>query len=149
MALLEIGAVQAPWRMGTSAELEQHGCEPQPLDGAPDGASFLSELAQGRADEDAQPLVGGDDHTWDATAKPARLVFHAMTLRTETLQVSGINCERCVLRLGKALEGHDGLEAATANLVGQVTLTWDADRTDRDALLAVIATAGFQPVSAG
>jgi copper chaperone CopZ len=72
-----------------------------------------------------------------------------MTLRTETLQVSGINCERCVLRLGKALEGHDGLEAATANLVGQVTLTWDADRTDRDALLAVIATAGFQPVSAG
>jgi copper chaperone CopZ len=72
-----------------------------------------------------------------------------MTLRTETLQVSGINCERCVLRLGKALEGHDGLEAATANLLGQVTLTWDAERTDRDALLAVIVMAGFHPVSAG
>jgi copper chaperone CopZ len=72
-----------------------------------------------------------------------------MTLRTETLQVSGINCERCVLRLGKALEGHDGLEAATANLVGQVTLTWDAERTDRDALLAAIATVGFRPLSAG
>ena len=72
-----------------------------------------------------------------------------MTLRTETLQVSGINCERCVLRLGKALEGHDGLEAATANLVGQVTLTWDAERTDREALLALMTTAGFQPVSAG
>ena len=72
-----------------------------------------------------------------------------MILRTETLQVSGINCERCVLRLGKALEGHDGLEAATANLVGQVTLTWDAERTDRDALLAAIATAGFRTLSAG
>jgi copper chaperone CopZ len=78
-----------------------------------------------------------------------RLVFRAVTLRTETLRVSGINCERCVLRLGKALEGHDGLEAATANLVGQVTLTWDAERTDREALVAVMATAGFRPISTG
>jgi copper chaperone CopZ len=65
-------------------------------------------------------------------------------LRTETIQVSGIRCERCVLRLAAALEGHDGLEAANANLVGQVRLQWDEERTDRDALLAALAKAGFR-----
>jgi copper chaperone CopZ len=66
---------------------------------------------------------------------------------TETIQVSGVNCERCVLRLGKALEGHDGLEAANANLLGQVTLTWDEHRTSRDALLAAMAQAGFRELT--
>jgi copper chaperone CopZ len=68
---------------------------------------------------------------------------------TETIEVSGIRCERCVLRLGHALEGHDGLEAANANLLGQVTLTWDEARTDRNALLAALSRAGFreQPAS--
>ena len=44
---------------------------------------------------------------------------------TETIQVAGVRCERCVMRLGEALQGHDGLEAANANLIGEVTLTWD------------------------
>ena len=67
-----------------------------------------------------------------------------MALQTETIQVSGIRCERCVLRLAAALEGHEGLEAASANLVGQVRLEWDEERTDRDALLAALAKAGFR-----
>lgn len=62
---------------------------------------------------------------------------------TETIQLSGVRCERCVLRLGAALEGHDGLESANANLLGQVTLTWDEERTSREALLAAMAGAGF------
>ena len=66
--------------------------------------------------------------------------------RTETIQVSGVRCERCVLRLGKALEGHEGLEAANANLMGEVTLTWDEDRTTRDELLAAMSQAGFRPL---
>jgi copper chaperone CopZ len=64
-------------------------------------------------------------------------------LRTETVKVSGIRCERCVLRLGKALESHEGLEAANANLVGEVTLTWDDERTSREALLEAMRRAGF------
>ena len=48
---------------------------------------------------------------------------------TETIQVSGIRCERCVNRLAGALTGHDGLESANANLMGQVTLVWDDERT--------------------
>jgi copper chaperone CopZ len=68
-----------------------------------------------------------------------------MAVRSETLQVSGIRCERCVNRLGAALRGHDGLEFANANLMGQVTLGWDEERTDLAALLAAMAQAGFRP----
>jgi copper chaperone CopZ len=65
---------------------------------------------------------------------------------TETVQVTGIRCERCVLRLGKALEGHEGLEFANANLMGQVVLEYDEQRTSLDALLASMSRAGFRPV---
>ena len=69
-----------------------------------------------------------------------------MALTTETIQVSGIRCERCVMRLGGALEGLDGLEAANANLMGQVALTWDDERVGRDEIIDVMARAGFRPV---
>jgi copper chaperone CopZ len=65
---------------------------------------------------------------------------------TETLQVTGIRCERCVMRLGKALEGHDGLDFANANLLGQVVLRYDEERTTLDALLEEMSRAGFRPV---
>ena len=71
-----------------------------------------------------------------------------MATQTETIQVSGIRCERCVARLAGALTGHEGLEAAKANLVGDVTLAWDDDRTSREALLAAMARAGFREVPA-
>jgi copper chaperone CopZ len=67
-------------------------------------------------------------------------------LREETIQVSGIRCERCVLRLAKVLEGHDGLEAANANLMGAVSLRWDDERTSRDSLLEAMARGGFRPL---
>jgi len=70
-----------------------------------------------------------------------------MDLQTETLHVSGIRCERCVMRLGAALQGHEGLEYANANLVGEVTLQWDDERTDRDALVAAMKQAGFVPAT--
>jgi copper chaperone CopZ len=69
-----------------------------------------------------------------------------MAIVSETLQVSGIRCERCVHRLAQALRGHDGLELANANLMGQVVLEWDDERTDRDALVTAMARAGFRPV---
>jgi copper chaperone CopZ len=66
-----------------------------------------------------------------------------VSVQTETIQVSGIRCERCVLRLGKALEGAEGLESASATLMGQVTLAWDDERTDRPTLVSAMARAGF------
>jgi copper chaperone CopZ len=68
----------------------------------------------------------------------------AMAVRTETIHVSGIRCERCVLRLAAALEGLDGLEQANANLVGEITLAWDDERTSREAILAAMSRAGFR-----
>ena len=62
------------------------------------------------------------------------------------MQVTGIRCERCVMRLGKVLEGHDGLEFANANLMGQVMLSYDEERTTLDALLEKMSNAGFRPV---
>jgi copper chaperone CopZ len=67
-----------------------------------------------------------------------------MAVVTETIQVSGIRCERCVMRLAKMLEGHDGLEAANANLMGHVTMTWDDGRTSRAALLEAMSRGGFR-----
>jgi copper chaperone CopZ len=66
---------------------------------------------------------------------------------SETIQVSGIRCERCVNRLAAALTGLDGLEQANANLMGQVMLAWDDERTSRDDLLAQMAAAGFRELS--
>jgi copper chaperone CopZ len=67
-----------------------------------------------------------------------------MARQTETLQVTGIRCERCVARLAAALTGQEGLEAANANLMGQVTLSWDDERTSRENLLAALGKAGFR-----
>lgn len=67
-----------------------------------------------------------------------------MATVSETIQVSGIRCENCVMRLAGVLEGHEGLEAANANLMGQVTMTWDDERTSRDALLEAMARGGFR-----
>jgi copper chaperone CopZ len=68
-----------------------------------------------------------------------------VAVRSDTVQVSGIRCERCVHRLAAALRDHEGLELANANLMGQVMLSWDEERTDLDALLAKMAAAGFRP----
>jgi copper chaperone CopZ len=66
---------------------------------------------------------------------------------TETIQVSGIRCERCVNRLAGALGGQDGLESANANLMGQVTLVWDDARTTREALLEAMSQGGFREIA--
>jgi len=45
--------------------------------------------------------------------------------QSETIQVSGIRCERCVMRLAHAL-------------------AWDDEHTNRDAILGAMAKAGFR-----
>ena len=67
-----------------------------------------------------------------------------MAVRSETLQVTGIRCERCVQRLAGVLLGHEGLESASATLMGRVMLSWDDEITDREALLAALARGGFR-----
>ena len=66
----------------------------------------------------------------------------------ETIQVSGVRCERCVMWLAKTLEGHAGLEYANANLMGQVVLEYDDERTTRGALVDALARGGFRELPA-
>ncbi len=69
-----------------------------------------------------------------------------MAVQSETIQVTGVRCERCVNRLAGTLRGHDGLEAANANLMGQVLLSWDDEKTSRDALVEALARGGFREI---
>jgi copper chaperone CopZ len=71
-----------------------------------------------------------------------------MATVTETIHVSGVRCERCVGRLAGTLRGHEGLEAANANLMGQVVLSWDDEKTTRDALVDTLSRGGFREVPA-
>jgi hypothetical protein len=52
------------------------------------------------------------------------------------------------MRLAKALEGHEGLEYANANLMGHVVLEYDEEKTSLDELLGKMANAGFRPTAA-
>jgi copper chaperone CopZ len=71
-----------------------------------------------------------------------------MATRTETIQVGGVRCERCVMRLAHALEGHEGLDGANANLMGQVTFAWDDEQTTREAIVERHTKSGFPELAA-
>jgi copper chaperone CopZ len=67
-----------------------------------------------------------------------------MATVTETIRLSGIRCGQCVARLRHLLRDHAGLEAARANLLGELTVVYDDEITSREALLAGLARGGFR-----
>jgi copper chaperone CopZ len=67
-------------------------------------------------------------------------------MATATLRVSGVRCERCIGRLAGALRGHDGIEYANANLMGEVALEWDEGTTSKDEIVAALARSGFPEI---
>jgi copper chaperone CopZ len=67
---------------------------------------------------------------------------------SDTIQVSGVRCERCVGRLAGTLRQVDGIESANANLMGQVALTWDDERTSRDEIVTTLRKGGFPELEA-
>jgi copper chaperone CopZ len=69
-----------------------------------------------------------------------------MATATETVTVSGVRCERCIGRLAVALRAHEGIEYANANLMGEVALAWDDDRTTRSAIVEALAKSGFPEI---
>jgi copper chaperone CopZ len=66
-----------------------------------------------------------------------------MATVSETIQVKGIRCERCMARLAHVLKGHAGLESANATLSGEVRLTYDDSQTSRELLLGEMKRGGF------
>ncbi|MGZ8783050.1 MAG: heavy-metal-associated domain-containing protein [Gaiellaceae bacterium] len=69
-----------------------------------------------------------------------------MATVTDTIHVSGVRCERCVGRLAGTLRQVEGIEAANATLMGQVSLSWDDAQTSRDAIVETLARGGFPEV---
>jgi copper chaperone CopZ len=64
-------------------------------------------------------------------------------MASATLRVSGVRCERCIGRLAGALRGHEGIEYANANLMGEVTLEWDEAKTSKEEIAAALRRSGF------
>jgi copper chaperone CopZ len=66
-----------------------------------------------------------------------------MALHTEVLEVEGIHCMRCVQSIAAALQSVPELAAASANLMGDVTVAYE-DESVRAAAVAAIEEAGFE-----
>lgn len=66
-----------------------------------------------------------------------------MATVSDTIQVSGVRCERCVGRLAGTLRQHKGIEAANANLMGRVALSWNDEVTSREAIVQTLTRGGF------
>jgi copper chaperone CopZ len=66
-----------------------------------------------------------------------------MAVRTEVLEVEGIHCMRCVQSIAAALQSVPELAAASANLMGEVTVAYE-DEAVRAAAVAAIESAGFE-----
>ena len=66
-----------------------------------------------------------------------------MATVNDTIQVGGVRCERCVGRLAGTLRRHEGIEAANANLMGLVVLSWDDELTTREAIVETLTRGGF------
>jgi copper chaperone CopZ len=71
-----------------------------------------------------------------------------MATVTDTIQVSGVRCERCVGRLAGTLRQHEGIESANANLMGQVALAWDDEVTSREEIVDTLRRGGFPELAA-
>lgn len=66
-----------------------------------------------------------------------------MATVTDTIHVSGVRCERCVGRLAGTLRQVEGIEAANANLMGQVSISWNEEETSREAIVETLRRGGF------
>lgn len=66
-----------------------------------------------------------------------------MAIRSETIQVSGVRCEKCIGRVAGALKPLEGIEYANANLMGQIDLQWDDQKLSRELLVESLRKAGF------
>ena len=85
--------------------------------------------------------------TVDDESRTVRLTISKDILETAPeIRDAGLDEQAAAQHYGLAgvLDGHDGLESASATLMGQVTLAWDDERTSREQLLEAMARGGFR-----
>jgi copper chaperone CopZ len=64
----------------------------------------------------------------------------------EVFEVEGVRCPRCIEKIASALRGIEGLQAADANLMGEISVRLDGPAA-HDRVQAALESAGF-PVAA-
>jgi copper chaperone CopZ len=64
----------------------------------------------------------------------------------EVIAVEGVHCPRCIEKIAAALAHVDGLVAADANLMGEITVRLDGPEA-RERVQAALAGAGFPVAS--
>ena len=64
----------------------------------------------------------------------------------EVFEVEGVHCPRCIEKIAAALAGVDGLQAADANLMGEISVRVD-DPAAHDRVQAALEGAGFPVAS--
>ncbi len=65
--------------------------------------------------------------------------------KTTALNVEGMTCGHCVMRVTKALEGMDGVKKAKVDLAKKEALvTLEGDDVQPDALVKAVEEAGFK-----
>ena len=89
-------------------------------------------------------------YAWIAAGRPVHGIRAAVAMAdgpARSVQVQGHPLRALHGAARKVLEDHDGLESANADFQGNVTLVYDDERTDRDALLTAMLRGGFREQS--
>ncbi len=60
-----------------------------------------------------------------------------------TIQVDGMSCQHCVMRVKKAVEGLSGIQKADVQ-VGRVTVTFDDSKIQKKDIEDAIVKAGYK-----
>lgn len=66
-------------------------------------------------------------------------------MKKETLKISGMSCNHCVMRVANALKGLDGVMDASVSLEdgGRAEVSYDESRLGREKLVEAVAEAGY------
>lgn len=76
---------------------------------------------------------------------PGNIDMSESKITALTLPVEGMTCASCVLRVEKALKRIDGVDQANVNLATEkVSLSFDTEKTDVNALSAAVEDAGYK-----
>jgi len=59
------------------------------------------------------------------------------------LEIEGMTCQHCVMRVKKAIDGIDGVSSSEVS-TGSALVTYDESKTDRDAIAKAVQDTGYK-----
>lgn len=60
-----------------------------------------------------------------------------------TLEIEGMSCQHCVMRVKKAIDGIDGISSSDVS-TGSARVIYDDSKTDRDAIEKAVQDTGYK-----